>query len=81
MSPVPSQLPRREALGRSLARAVALAALGGAAIGLAEAAKMLTWGYARYAQWAVKVVAFGAIGSSALAAALSIPCARSFTDA
>jgi arylsulfatase A-like enzyme len=75
MSLEPSQLPRREPLGRSLARAAAFAALGGAAIGLAEAAKMLTWGDARYAQWACKVVAFGAIGSSALAAALAIPCA------
>jgi arylsulfatase A-like enzyme len=75
MEPDASPAPPREPLGRTLAVAAGLAALGGAAIGLAVAARVLLRADVRYVQWASKLIAIAGVGNALLAAAVSVPCA------
>lgn len=75
MSPDAKELPSLESAPRAIARAAALGALAGAAIGLAESAKVLATSDVRYVQWGCKLIALGGVGYALLGALLAVPCA------
>ncbi|MBM3987779.1 MAG: hypothetical protein FJ294_07470 [Planctomycetes bacterium] len=75
MSSTDAAPPQREPVAAALGRAVGLAALCGAALGLLESAKVLANADARYIQWAARLATVGAVGYALAAALLALPCA------